>query len=62
MTAAHVFRSCGPKYREFAKKGIKTNIVAFHVNLNSEGLDFNHNSLGAYESSSIRQECNLPNF
>ena len=42
MTAAHVFSTCGPKYQEFAKKGIKTIVVAFHVNLNSnDRVDFN---------------------
>lgn len=41
LTAGHVFRECAPKYQEFAMKGIKTIVVAFHVTLNREGLDFN---------------------
>jgi len=41
MTAAHVFRACGPKYREYAEQGIKTIVVAFHVNLNHDKVDFN---------------------
>jgi len=41
MTAAHVFRSCVPKHHEFNNKGIRTNVAAFHVKLNTDGFHFN---------------------
>jgi Trypsin-like peptidase domain len=41
MTAAHVFTSCQPKYKEFLDNGLQTAVAAFHVNPNSEGFDLN---------------------
>ncbi len=40
MSAAHVFRSCQPKYQEFLNIGIKTTVAAFRVKLNKDGFDF----------------------